>query len=239
MRPVSGCLVEWLVMLLGLVAYLTLVYVPFFFVQDAIAVNAYRASRQCGPAASRSSCRLQLKGEVTSVQPLDSEGRPVFLVQIRPGEVVTITEDGGTYQPREGDAVVVELWRNNPARVSGPDGAQVLTNQYPENRVQRDRDRLGLFLFVGLLALLTGVPIVWAGRHRLLSPLVGPNRSNAWTRVLYLAGSMLVVLPATLLGEALGWLPPGRNGIGITLGVFLLVVGAVVLVRRRVRARSS
>jgi hypothetical protein len=218
------------------VALLTLGIYPFLYLQDLKSSQAYQSALVCAEGRQSDSCRYTIPANVTNVR--SSDDQPEFDVLIS-GKTVTVIRDSGAYRPAEGDNVQLEMWRGQPVRVTGPGGAEMITDQYPQSRLKTDRDVLGIFLFLGAFCLVVAVLVGWFGRGIVFGRFRGMSAPQIFWGFVLGIGLVIVIVPITLVGQASGWLPSGRMGgtvIGLVL-VVLIVAGAFVY--RLVKARRG
>jgi len=238
-NPALGCILSPLLQLVfyGALAVIsiTLVFYPAIYIQDARSADAYRTAPACPLGMQSNDCRATVQTEVSNMGTFD--GKPKFDLQIN-GVAVTVNAARGSYEPRNGDAVEAEVWRGQPVRIVGPNGDVMITIQYPDDRVQTDRDVLGPFLFIGIAALISAVLVGWFGRALVFARFQNLSRSNRRTGILLTVGLLIVIVPVIIIGDLAGWLPKGRaGGAVVALGALAVVaIGAIaVFVYRRLR----
>ena len=224
---VSGCLITAAVTLVFYgafaVVFLTLMLYPVLYLQDASSADAFRSASECASSAPSNDCWTVSASVITNVR--SSDDPPEFDVQVN-GHTVSVARHRGAYQPRDGDAVELKVWRGQPIVVTGPDGSQLITDQLPEARLKTDRDVLGVFVVVGLLSLVTAGLVGWFARGILFARFRGMTASNLIKGIALGLGLLVVIVPVTIVGQANGWLPQGRAG-GTVVG--LALVGVIVV----------
>ncbi len=242
LRSGIGCLLTPVVSLVCYgaiaVAILTLGVYPFLYLQDIQSGQAYQAASVCAEGRQSNSCRYTITATVINVRSQDDQ--PEFDVLIA-GKTVTVIRDSGAYKPADGDSVELEMWRGQPVRVTGPDGAEMITDQFPQSRLKTDGDVLGIFLFLGAFCLVVAVVVGWFGRGILFARFRGMSAPQIFWGFVLAIGLVIVIVPISLVGQASGWLPSGRMGstvIGLVFAV-LIVVGAVVYRFVKARQRQS
>ena len=238
-NPILGCLVMPFVMLAfyGAIAIvvLALIAYPVIYLQDVSTADAYRTAALCEPGHESSSCRANTTSSVSNTRSFD--GQPEVDVQMN-GKLVSVTRDSGAYQPRNGDAVQLEVWRGMPVRVTGPEGSLMITNQFPDARLRTDKDVLGIFTFAGVFSLVVAVLVGWFGRRIVFARFQGMSAPSVLKGFLVAIALILVALPVTLVGQSSGWLPQGRVG-GFVVGLAAVVIFVpTFLIYRRLRAQQ-
>ena len=238
-NPIVGCIVTPILTLAfyGAIAIvvLALIAYPVIYLQDVSSADAYRTAALCEPGHESSSCRAHAAADVSNTRSFD--GQPEFDVQMN-GKLVSVTRDSGAYQPRNGDTVQLEVWRDMPVRVTSPEGSVMITDQYPDARLRTDHDVLGIFTFAGVFSLAVAVLVGWFGRRIVFARFQGMSPPSVLKGFLVAFALILVALPVTLVGQSSGWLPQGRVGalvVGLA-GAVIFVPAA--LIYRRLRARQ-
>ncbi|HEY6875492.1 MAG TPA: hypothetical protein VI384_03950 [Candidatus Dormibacteraeota bacterium] len=217
------------------IVFLTLVLYPILYIQDVSSESDYQSAPVCGSKVTNA-CRWVLASKVSNLYTSPGD-QPQFDVAVG-GKAVTVTRESGSYVPHNGDSVQLEVWRGDPVRVTGPDGAAMTTDQYPQAKLQTDKDVLGLFIVGGVFFLGAAVAIGWFARGMVFARFRGLSRPQLLVEIVIVVVVVLILTPAVLFGQAQGWLPQGRTGgyvVGLPLAL-LIVLGAIIY--RRVRRRS-
>lgn len=239
MRGALGCLGTLLLPLAfyGSIAivFLTLILYPFLYAQDVSSANAYRTAPACAGTSTKN-CRSIATGRVTEVRSSDN---PLDFDAVVGGKTVNVTRDGGTYSPNVGDTVELEMWGGEPVRVTGPDGTQLTTDQYPPSKLKTDQDVLGLFVVGGIFFLFVAVLTGWFGRQIMFARLMGQSRRQVLLGVAIVLLLVVVTVPIALIAPSLGWVPSGRAGgtiIGLVEGGLIVLGAAAYALIRRLRS---
>lgn len=236
MRNAAGCLLTP-VLTLGFYGSIAIVLLalgvyPVLYLQDLSLPDAYANAPACG-ATESTDCRSQVQTEVSNVR--QSYGETDFDIEIG-GKTVTVAKSSGSYDPRDGDSVAVEMWRGEPVRVFASGGDVLLTDQFPAARLQTDQNVLGIFLFLGFLCLTVAVLIGWFGRRIVFARFIGMSRPHLLGGLAIVVVVAAVSLPIYVLGTSVGWLPKGRAGatvLGLAVGLLIVAAAAAYSWLRR------
>jgi hypothetical protein len=219
------------------VVVIALIVYPLLYLQDVSSAGDYHAAAFCEPGTQSNACRDRTTAEVSNVRSFD--GRPEFDVLVD-GKLVSVTRENGAYQPRNGDAVQLEVWRGQPVRVTGPDGSEMVTNQDPDAKLSTDKDVLGLFVFVGVFSLVTAVLVGWFGRRILFfGRFQGMSAPQLLKGLVLVICILLPLITLTLVGQAYGWLPQGKLGAWVAGLILAIFVWPPFFIYRWLRSRRA
>lgn len=217
------------------IVVLTLFVYPFIYASDAASASAYRSAPSCGSAVTIN-CRSRVTTQVTNVR--SSDDQPEFDVVVG-GKTLTVIRDSGAYKPADGDTAELEMWRGQPVRVFGPGGAEMITDQYPQSRLDTDDAVLGIFVVAGVFCLLVAMLAGWFGRRILFGRLIGMSRPQLLGGLAIVLIVAAVSVPVSIIGQASGLLPAGRAGgtiLGLLIGGLIVLCAAVYALIRRLRS---